>query len=261
MKLGSPLRVGNLWRKLAFAGALWWASACAPQPPHSGLQVLAAASCTPLAEPWSSAWEGAQATPIQWQWGASSALARQILDGAPGDVWISAHPRWIQTAQAAGALRGSPREVARGSLVVITASPWEGSAPPETLAELMSHWPHGARLALGDPKVPVGQYARQAWQSASLPDSAKEHWVSFPDARAVLRAVQSGEAHAGIVYRSDAASVKAHRLFAIPAEHHDPIVYWGAVLDSSPQPAAAEDFLEFLSSPQARILRARFEFL
>ncbi len=245
-----------LWGALLCGLALM---SCGPgSPSEPELRVLAAASCTPLGNAWGAAWPGATDAKVRWQWGASSALARQILDGAPGDVWISAHRRWIETVRAGGALQGEAREVGRGRLVVIAAEPW--SAAPTDLADLMQAWPTGARFAIGDPHVPIGQYARQAWNAADLAVETQDAWVAFPDARAVLRAVMSGEAHAGIVYRSDAHSEDWPVLFSIPADHHEPIVYWACVLRQSAQPTAAQSFLEFLTGPEARILRERFAF-
>ena len=238
------------------------APACAPKPRSSeALRVLAAASCAPLGPAWSEAWEqsGADA-PLQFQWGSSSALARQILDGAPADVWISAHERWVEELRKADRILGEPVEIARGRLVVIAPADAQWAANAHSWTSLWEHWPAGSRFAIGGATVPVGQYGRQAWERALLPDSASAAWVTFPDARAVLRAVVSGEATAGLVYRSDAVSAQARVLFEIPSEHHDPIRYWACGLRTSQHPEAVQSYLEFLGSPEARMLRQRFAF-
>lgn len=241
---------------------VWAAMACGPRSPsNEDLRVLAAASCTPLGPAWSGAWEPSGAgLPLQFQWGSSSALARQILDGAPADVWISAHERWVEELRKADLVLGEPVEIARGRLVVIAHADAQWAANVHAWPALWEHWPTGSRFAIGGATVPVGQYGRQAWSRAPLPESASSAWVSFPDARAVLRAVLSGEAAAGLVYRSDAVSAQARVLFEIPSEHHDPIRYWACGLRSSQLQEAVQSYLEFLASPQARMLRQRFAF-
>ena len=132
---------------------------------------------------------------LRASYAASSDLARQIIDGAPADVYVSASKAWIEQVDKAGKLDGSFVVVARNRLVCIAAPGVPRREPP--LSGLRALFDEveksGAKIAIADEGVPAGEYARQAMKSVGLLDGYKSSLVGQKDVRAVLKAVESGE--------------------------------------------------------------------
>lgn len=179
--------------------------------------------------------------------GASSALARQIQSGAPADVFLSADEVSVDRLQANGFVRPETRRVFAGNALVVVAAR-ELSVPLAVPDDLLR--PEVKRIALASPEVPVGRYARQWLTRRGLLEAVKSRAVVLDDARATLASVDSGNAEAGIVYRTDARVAKTARLAFAVAEAEQPyIVYVGAVTVGGDQPELADDFLRLLVSP------------
>ena len=196
---------------------------------------------------------------MRYQWGSSSALARQIQDGAPAHLFLSASERWIEHLQARDLLRGVPVEFARGDLVcIVRANDALARERPPTLRAVFEALEAHDRVAIGDPGVPVGEYARAALNHFELLETARPFLVGQTHARSVVRAVATGAARAGFVYSSDARDADLATLYAFPEESHPPVRYWACALNTShPQGA---DYLEFLQSASARSILNRCGF-
>lgn len=181
--------------------------------------VLAAASATDAVERLAEAAGGARVG-----LGASSALARQVLAGAPADVFVSASRRWVDEVVAGRQVVGEPVLVARNTLVAIAprGAPLVGTATdPRSLAVALGD---DARLALADEGVPAGEYARAALAHAGVLDALGPHVVGQADVRGVLASVAGGHTAAGVVYATDAAaSDDVAVLFAVDPSSHRPI--------------------------------------
>jgi molybdate transport system substrate-binding protein len=217
------------------------------------LRVLAAASLTDVVEGLASAF---QACRIEVGVGGSSVLARQIRDGAPADVFLSASPDWMEALSEARLLDGVPAIIARNRLVCIAPAAGglsTGDAIPGP-AELLARITADGRVAIADPGVPAGEYARAALDSAGLLESFERRLVGQPDVRAVLRAVELGEMDAGFVYATDAAIADVTVLFVFDAKGHPPIEYQAAVLRASAEPEAVRRFLQFLRGDPGRAI-------
>ena len=193
-------------------------------------------------------------------YGASSTLARQIEQGAPGDVFISADVQWIDYLAARGSIdRGSRVDLFTNHLALIapTGSPvrlrvQKGMALAAALK--------GGRLAVAGPEVPAGRYARASLTALGVFDSVKEKLAPAENVRAALAYVAQGAAPLGIVYDTDArveAKVRIVGLF--PDSSHPPIVYPAALVGSRPDPAAAR-FLRFLQGSRAARIFAAYGF-
>ena len=184
-------------------------------------------------------------TPITLSYAGSGTIARQVSIGAPADVVILAHPRWIDWLEARGAvLAGSRRNVANNSLVLIGLN---GSAPFTTPTEIPQRLDQG-RLAMGQrDSVPAGIYAQSWLETAGLWDRVMDQLAEVENVRLALALVARGETPLGVVYRSDAqAEPRVDVVYNVPKTAHDPITY--------PAAAITEDgraFLTLLSSPEA----------
>jgi len=232
---------------LAFALALA-PPAFAAEP--SELRVLAAASMTEVVTALAARFADAK---LVTSFGASSDLARQVADGAPADVFLSASPEWIDFLRDKHALGGEPVVFAGNAVVAIAPS---GSDLPrrgaKDAASLLKALAPADRVAIADAGVPAGEYTRQSLTQLSLLEGYRPLLVGQKDVRAVLHAVETGEVKAGFVYLPDARVAKLEPLFTLPADTHGPIEYLAAVVKQTKSPALAARFLVFLKGPIAR---------
>ncbi len=219
-----------------------------PNPPV--VRLSAAASLGPVLEGLTPALEAELGVTLQLHLAGSGTLARQLLDGAPADVVILAHPDWMQPLIDAG--RVTPdglAELAGNTLVVV------GRGRPITLDQLAE--PRFARIAWGDPTfVPAGRYTEQALRSAGVWQPLKTRGVTTADVRAALRYAQLGEVEAAVVYASDAVDLPTSSdgdalgvLCVIDPATHDPIVITAAVVDEA---ELGRRLLDWLQSDTAR---------
>ncbi len=169
---------------------------------------------------------------------SSSALARQIDNGAPADIFVSANVRWMDHLDNKNAIdRHSRRDLLGNSLVLI--APKGGRAAKfASVGTIGRDYPlaailAGGRLAVGNPDhVPVGIYAKEALVSLGLWPSARNRLAPAANVREALTFVQRGEAEAGIVYATDAAvgAGKVTVIGTFPADSHAPIIYPAAIV-------------------------------
>jgi len=186
---------------------------------------------------------------VSINFGGSGALAQQIENGAPVDVFISASPVQMDALEAAGFLAtGTRRILLKNELVLIAPQKNERVSSFADLAK-----PDVKIIAMGEPKsVPVGTYAQEVFTHLHLMEAIKSKVVFLLDARQVLAAVERGDADAGVVYVSDAQSSRAVRMIERASEDsHSPIVYPVAVLKNSVHPGEAMEFVARLFSPEA----------
>lgn len=196
--------------------------------------------------------------PVRFNFGGSNVLARQIVNGAPADIFISADVLQMQYAQNAGAIMpGSSFSFLSTTLAVVTR---QGRSPLHNARDLTL--PAVKRIAIGDPAaVPAGIYAKQYLQRAGLWDALQPKLLPLTNVRAALAAVETGSADAAIVYHSDAV-MSRRSVLAFVVSHSDgpSIVYPAAIVASTKNRAAAEKFLAFLRGPDARRIFDRYKF-
>lgn len=224
------------------------------------LRAFAAASLTEVVGRLAARFDGAR---VVTSFGASSELARQIADGAPADVFLSASPEWIDFLRERGALASEPVVFARNALVCIAPKgSGLGSAGVRDLASLFARGLATDDLvAIADAGVPAGEYARQALAAASLLAPNQRRLVGRRDVRAVLQSVEAGEARAGFVYATDALLGEVEVVFRLDPKTHAPIVYLAAVTKDAIRPKLAQRFVEFLRGEAAQQLLAQAGFL
>jgi molybdate transport system substrate-binding protein len=218
------------------------------------LTVFAAASLTDAMKDVSAQWVKAGHQPLRMSFGSSSALARQIEQGAPADLFASADEKWMDYLAEKNLVVAATRKDLLGNdlvLVVPADKPRHLTIGPGF--DLIALLGPSGRLAVGDPThVPVGIYAEQALKKLSLWESVEPRLARTDDVRSGLLLVERGEAPAGIVYATDAAVSKGVMVAgSFPAGSHDPIAYPFA-LTKAGDTVEARALLTFLAGPQAR---------
>lgn len=227
------------------------------------LTVFAAVSLKESLDAAAQAYRRSSGTPVRVAYAASPALARQLVQRAPADVFISADRAWMDHVEARGLLRTGTRRDLLGNALVLVA-PRAARVPRVALAEASS-----LRTALGEGRlalaltasVPAGRYARAAFETLGTWPAVERRVVEAENVRAALGLVARGEARLGVVYRTDAlAEPRVRVVAAFPARTHPPIVYPVAVVASSRHPRASH-FVDWLRSAEARAIFARRGFV
>ena len=194
---------------------------------------------------------------IAVSYGGSHMLARQLLAGAPADVFISAGVQPARLLVENGLVDGEAVEVVTNRLVVVTV---QGGVVISTMDELAAS--AVGRLAIANPDLaPAGVYAREALVRLGLWDKVGDKLILGPDVRATLAYVQTGNVDAAIVYESDAASARDVVIYDIvPADSYTPVVYPAVVVSGSDKTDRAMEFVEMLRSDVAGTIFERYGF-
>jgi molybdate transport system substrate-binding protein len=224
------------------------------------LTVFAAASLTDALGEIGAAYQKTSADRVLYNFAASSLLARQIQEGAPADLFFSADEEKMDGLVGRNLVAKETRvSLLSNTLAVVVA---RDSAlairSPEDLAASSVR-----KLALAQPQtVPAGIYAKAYLVGIGLWPKVADRVVPTENVRAALAAVESGNADAGIVYRTDAWISKNVRIaWEVPRETGPRISYPVAVLSGSKDPAGARRFLAYLQAPPALDVFRRFGFL
>lgn len=224
------------------------------------LNVFAAASLTDALQEVAAAYEKETGDRLVLNLGASSTLARQIQEGAPADLFLSADEEKMDGLEKQKLLLpGTRKSVLSNTLVVVV--PDDSSlriAGPKDLAA-----PSIRALALAEPRsVPAGIYAKEYLRKAGAWSQVADRVVPTENVRAALAAVAAGNVDAGIVYRTDARIAKRVRVaYEVPRAQGPAISYPFAVLAGSRRPEAARKLLVYLASPKAAAVFRKHGFL
>jgi len=237
------------------------AGASPPDKP-APLTVFAAASLKESLDEAATAYERGGGAPVRVSYAASSALARQIEQGAPADVFVSADQAWMDALQEQELIDPASRRNLLGNTLVLVA-PKDSKVqvalkPGLDLAALLGA---DGRLALAlTNSVPAGKYAKQSLVKLGAWEGVKSRTAEAENVRAALLLVARGEAPLGIVYGSDAlAEPKVRVVATFPADAHAAIVYPIARVAASTHPQA-KAFVQWLQTPAARAIFARHGF-
>jgi molybdate transport system substrate-binding protein len=196
---------------------------------------------------------------VHFNLGGSGTLQRQIEQGAPVDIFISASPKEMDGLAAKDLLlTGARRDLVRNSVVLIVPA---GTSTVSSFQDLTK--PAAKIISIGEPQtVPAGKYAQETLTLLGLYDQVKAKLVLAKDVRQVLTYVETGNADAGIVYATDAKiSSKVSVVATAPEDSHSPVLYPGAVIKNSANTAAAKQFLDFLASAKAKAVFQKYGFI
>ena len=219
------------------------------------LTVFAAASMKNALDAVDAAFTKANGASVAASYAASSALAKQIEEGAPADIFISADTDWMDDATQKGAIRPGTRIDLLGNRLVLVTQAGNplvlDIGPGMKIADALA----GGRLAIPETaSVPAGKYGKAALTKLGVWDAVAGHLAPAENVRAALGFVSRGEAPLGVVYATDAASDKGVRIVGtFPADSHPPIVYPVAVTAASKSPQA-QAYIEFLAGAAAKPL-------
>jgi len=196
---------------------------------------------------------------VHFNLGGSGTLQRQIEQGAPADLFISASPEEMDKLESENLLLpGSRRNLVTNRVVLIV--PVAATTTVASFQDLTK--PEVKLIAIGEPRtVPAGMYAEQILTHLGLYDRLKPKFVFGKDVRGVLTYVATGNADAGIVYATDArVSTEVKVVAGAPPGSHSPVIYPIAIVRASRNAAAANEFEAFLLSASARAVFAKFGF-
>jgi molybdate transport system substrate-binding protein len=194
---------------------------------------------------------------VTYNFAASGPLQRQIEEGAPVDLFISAGKSQMDTLAGKGLIVDASRKDLLGNELVLIAKNESKLAGFEGLTD-----PAVAKIGIGTPEtVPAGKYAQEALASQKLWDKLQPKLVQAKDVRQVLTYVETSNVDAGIVYRSDAMSGKDVKVVAAaPPGSHKPIEYPMAVIKSTKHQKETEVFAAFLSGEEAARVFQKYGF-
>lgn len=229
---------------------------CLPASAHAAeVRIFAAASLKESLDAVGRKFEQSTGHKVIAVYAASSALARQIENGAPADLFMSADVDWLDYLdQRKLTVPASRRDLLGNTLVLVAPAKRPVSlnlVPGAALAAALGD----SRLAVANPDVvPAGKYARAALTQLQLWQQVENKLARAENVRVALQFVARGESTLGIVYRTDALAENQVRIVAtFPEASHPPIVYPVVKLARATSPAA-DALLAFLASPEAGTL-------
>ncbi|WP_374576053.1 molybdate ABC transporter substrate-binding protein [Phenylobacterium sp.] len=222
--------------------------------------VFAAASLKDALGEVGQAYEARTGVKVKVSFAATSAIARQIEQGAPADVFVSADVKWMDYLAERKLIDAASRRDLLGNRLVLIAPAGSKTqlriGPNMPLARALN----GGRLAVAAPQVPAGRYAREALGALGVWDSVSNQVVDAENVRTALQYVARGEAPLGVVYETDAfVEPKVRIVGRFPAGSHPPIIY-PAALTASTKSEQAAGFLNFMSGKEAMRIFRRYGF-
>lgn len=188
---------------------------------------------------------------------SSGSLAKQITQGAPADIYLSANPKWMQYLVKEGMIApGTDRIFVFNKLVFISEKLPEG-LKLKGLAAL-------DRIAIGNPKnVPAGRYAEQALENAGIYKklTKDKKLIMAKDVRQALLYADRGEVDGAFVYKTDALLARNSKIvFTVPDKLYDRISYPIALTAAGVEKKGAKDFYDYMISPEAITILTKYSF-
>jgi molybdate transport system substrate-binding protein len=238
---------------LAFVGLVAFATSLPARAQQDPVTVFAAASLQDALKDIANKFTAETKLPVRFSFAASSALIKQVEQGAPADLFASADVDWMDYAQAHNLIQPQTRVDLLGNKLVVIAPADAAPASLSLTAESLLKAIGTSRLATGEVKsVPVGRYAKAALEKLGLWNDIEPHLAQTESVRAALVLVARGEAALGIVYLTDARVEPRVKIVAeFSADTHPPIIYPFAVTAGALGDGPAR-LIAFIRGPEAR---------
>ncbi|WP_328317313.1 molybdate ABC transporter substrate-binding protein [Streptomyces sp. NBC_00388] len=219
------------------------AKSSASATPKADLTVLAASSLTDVFGTAKKVYEKEHpGTKITFSFAGSQELATQVKQGAPADALVTADTKTMDGLKSDV---GTPEIIAKNRLVIAT-----GKGNPDKIHDLKQLSDPKLKVVLAAPEVPVGRYSKQVLDAQKIKVKPVSQEVNV---RAVLSKVELGEADAGIVYKTDAATAPGKvDAVTIPDAQNAVASYPAATIKDSKHSAAAAAFVSWLATPEAQ---------
>lgn len=194
-----------------------------------------------------------------FNFGGSGALQKQIIQGAPVDLFFSAaEDKFDELVEQSLIDKNQGKDMLKNSLVLIIPKGSKDSVKGvEDLVRL-----NDKKIALGTPEaVPAGNYGKQALEYLDIWDEIKSNIVFAKDVRQVLTYVETGNVGAGLVYKTDALTTnKVIVVSEAPETSHDPIVYPVGIIKSTKHMKESELFFQFLQKDAVKDIFEKYGF-
>lgn len=253
-------RIRWFWVVAIIVGFVQMGWSQTPQPEK--VTVFAAASLTNALQEIANDYQKATGVTIISSFASSSTLARQLTQGAPADVFISADQTWMDFAKNKQAIDEKNRVTLLGNNLVLVAA--KSSTVNNVTLDDKTQWKLllvDGRLAVGDPDhVPAGIYAKEALEKLGAWQTVSPLMARANDVRGALALVERGEAPLGIVYGSDAVVSTGVKVVGVfPENSHTPVEYPMAIVTGHETPVV-QGFYRYLLSPQAAAVFKRYGF-
>jgi molybdate transport system substrate-binding protein len=238
-----------------------WRAPVLAQAPGAPVTVFAAASLKNAMDEALVAYTARAGVPARASYAASSAIARQIEQGAPADLFVSADADWMDYLQRRGLIEAASRRDLLSNHLALIAPAGSGVSLRIARGMPLAAALGGERLAVAGPDVPAGRYAQASLTALGVWDGVKDRLARAESVRAALAFVAQGETPLGVVYDTDARIEPRVRIVALfPDDSHPPIVYPAALVAGARGPHAA-DCLAFLEGPEAGAIFRRYGFI
>ena len=231
------------------------------EPTHVELNVSAAGSMTDALQSVNTLYmqENKDVT-IVANFASSGTLQKQIEQGAPADVFLSAAAKQMDALQDGGLILDETRRNLLNNKIVLVV-PGDSNMAVSSFMDLLKE--NINQIAIGDPEsVPAGDYGKQALEKLGIYEQVQSKFILCNDVRQVLAYVEGGNVDAGIVFSTDAAISTSVKVVAdAPAKINSQIVYPVAVIKASQNVAAAEAYIAFLFSSEAKAIFEQYGFV
>lgn len=224
------------------------------------LTVSAAASLTDALKELKPVYEGAHpGVTLQFNFGASGALEQQITQGAPADLFFSAAVKNMKSLVDQQLVDPADQTIVLVNELVVVA-PADAKTPPAALGDLTAGTIR--HIGVGEPEtVPAGSYAKEALTGAGLWQPLQPKLVQAKDVRQVLAYVETGNAEAGFVYKTDAmTSTKSKVAFAVERSAYTPIAYPAGVVKATKHTKEARELYAYLQTQEAQAIFVKYGF-
>ncbi|WP_432322011.1 molybdate ABC transporter substrate-binding protein [Yersinia enterocolitica] len=226
------------------------------------MTVFAAASLTNALQDIAAQYKKEKQVDVVASYASSSTLARQIEQGAPADLFISADQQWMDYAIDKQQMVANTRYILLGNELVLIAP--KGSKITKVEIDKKTDWKkllEGGRLAVGDPDhVPAGIYAKESLENLGAWATLAPEMARANNVRSAMALVERAEAPLGIVYGSDAiASDKVKVVGVFPEASHKPVEYPMAIVKGHENPTVTA-FYDYLKSPAAAVIFEKYGF-